>query len=434
MQQQTSALAPTLRSRVMHGVQTIARVFQRWRKRMWYRVCACIPGTRPFKRARCKRVARQAMERWRQYRRLSGIDTSTKHRTWHRIRVMRNQLLIMERRVNALHWIISIIIVTALLGVVVGGPLVLSGGNAGNFVIILLGGGFLVSIPIWLAVVRDWILPPPYPRGAVMIIVVMVIGYGLLWWLASAQSPNLSVVERVLLIPIVFYSSFLVLISVVSVAQQYVRFYRRNTYPDSIIVDRLLHILLLLDHQPTRWTDLAFRRKLMDLLEEVAITMEYHYPRVFASGDVITTVTVQDTARQMALPIRQLKLWLSTPKADTMPQFTAVIRAYFVQAVEQQWDAWPRETPPHQTPAVRRRVWMTWVQHTVRLILTALVPLGLFYLVQVLQQPFTETQWTWITIGGVLWICITIVAAVDSRFDQKLASLKDVWNWLRSTS
>lgn len=408
----------TLAGRYM---QWIIKCFQMLHRRsiwLWYWLQVTIPGSAPFQRECRKRV----VQRVRHYQHLPWIDPVRMHQTRRRMRILESRVIELDMRIGVAGMAVVLFSV---------GSITLMIWNELRMLTPLGGVTFFVATVCMIGVetIRSTIFPlrPNQFVNTINIpflgvIVGFTISYSVLWWWFVPRMP----MAAAGLVPLIAFLGLLLgLTLLIAMVRPLIHAYRRTTYPDAVIVDRLLHILRLLDHQSAQWRELRFRRHLIDLLEEVALTIEHAYPRVFAGGDIVTTLTFQDTAHQMATAVRDLKQWLYTPKPDTYDHFAETIHTYLLIAVDQQWDAWPRVCPPHPTPAARWRRWTAMLFHRGRIVLSALLPIGMYYLVPGVKEMVPDAYRAEILTVLWGWCGVLLLQLLYPNISQIFSTMKD---------
>jgi hypothetical protein len=113
-------------------------------------------------------------------------------------------------------------------------------------------------------------------------------------------------------------------------------------YPDSMIVDRLLEILIGLENSQLFWSTTDFRRSIIDDLEKVAVYIENSLSYKFRTNDIKLDLWQKDITKQIAASIRLLKRWVFTPKTDTRIQLIDKISFVFSCAALGNWDSLDR--------------------------------------------------------------------------------------------
>jgi hypothetical protein len=174
--------------------------------------------------------------------------------------------------------------------------------------------------------------------------------------------------------------------------------------------------------QPAEWGSLEMKHELVGCLEIIANCLQHDLPRRLAS-DIATDGWFHQMAEQMATAQRALKSWVLMPKPDTREQFIARITATFVHAATGEWDALARSESEPQT---QRQRWHTRVTDVSTAIVIALLPLLGFWGIQ--QSPLTIPQPAagYVTIGGLVWLVLTLLISLDTSFHTKLRVMEDV--------
>jgi hypothetical protein len=194
-------------------------------------------------------------------------------------------------------------------------------------------------------------------------------------------------------------------------------------YPDALLVDGLINILLMVEEDPEHWTELSFKRRLLGRLEEISICVERALPRQLRSGDDLTDIWLSEKAAQFAAALRDKKKWVLTPKLDTRDAFIRCMRHYLIIAAVHDWDSLERITPEQLS---RPRAWQSRATTALRTLVVAGMPLAGLWLIQQTSFLLAGTIAEYATAGALLWAMLALITTLDPQFQTKIAAIKDV--------
>ncbi|WP_203841758.1 hypothetical protein [Winogradskya humida] len=181
----------------------------------------------------------------------------------------------------------------------------------------------------------------------------------------------------------------------------------------------LSEMLDLLDDisRPARRADLAWRRRRLQTLEQVALIIESDLPATFAAPDAHTAEQLRRRARGAAAAVRELKYQLVTGPAGGWRRIEGVLKAD-IAALATGSLARLRYAEP-ASARVQTRSRRQLVAYMVRILLFAGLPLG----VVLVSQPwlrFSETILNWARLLGVGWALVYVLGTVDPTFADRL--------------
>lgn len=198
--------------------------------------------------------------------------------------------------------------------------------------------------------------------------------------------------------------------------------HRNSHIPDSLIVDTLLAILDDVENCPHDWGKLREKRYLISKIETAANVMQHDLAKQFHTSDQTTNIWFSQTSLQIAAYLRSYKKWILTSKPDTRDYFISQLAQDLIAAISGDWDGFKKETPAHITRPERLFMLLAFV----RLILLAILPFGVMWLVQktplALQDPIVE----YAKLGTIIWSMLTFISAFDPTFVTKISAIKDL--------
>lgn len=194
-------------------------------------------------------------------------------------------------------------------------------------------------------------------------------------------------------------------------------------YPDSIIVDKLLDILIKLEKSQLFWNTTDFRKSIIDDLEKVAVHIENNLSYKFRTDDIKLDLWQKDIAKQIAASIRLLKRWVFTPKTDTRIQLIDKISFIFSCAACGNWDSLDR-TPIDNISFVE--VFRSRSIILGKKFLVIILPIFLFWVFQ--KTPFSLQGDLYNYVCAVIFIIAILIFLMefDSDFSARISTLKEL--------
>jgi hypothetical protein len=410
-----------------------------------------IPGTRLFKRRVWKYALRVAKKYRCQFENLDSIDEETKACLRSTVRHRANQLGMARMWQSSILfadfplWVLIAILLLSMA--VVGVASWIFGVNVNFeifvtalvFFLFLLSAVFILLTPflaIW-AKIRGPLSPDigPHLRLSALVlfqfdvIVALFLGWGAVveGWVGA--SSNITAEQFNTIQAAVYTITVVVLWLEVTlgskvIGQRIEQAWIRRKTPDALIVSNLVQILYVVESQS--WTSWSTKNELLELLEEIAVTIEKGIRRSIRLDDAVTDSWLGERSRRMSAAMRELKKWVITPKADTREHFIEWIRRDLIIAVQGNWDAWEQAKPGKLT----RKQWVARVYSVIRTLGIAFGPLALFYAVQQTPWALIGTPANTLTIIAFLWMVITLIAAFDPLFEPKIDAMKNVTDML----
>lgn len=166
-----------------------------------------------------------------------------------------------------------------------------------------------------------------------------------------------------------------------------------------------------------------FKRELMSRLERIAVTIEHYLYRKLPSGDVATDTWYREMVKQVAATFREQKKWILSPKPDTRDQFIRCLADSLVCVASGNWDGLERTEPQKFSVP---KLWRSRVVILLRTLLIGSAPLSVLWVVQQTPLALKEPTSQYVAIGGLIWAMLTLIAALDPLFRDKIIALKDV--------
>jgi hypothetical protein len=198
---------------------------------------------------------------------------------------------------------------------------------------------------------------------------------------------------------------------------------RNARYPDAALADELLQIVVMVKSKPRQWRNLAFKRRLMNKLEDAASCVQRNLPRRLRSGDVGTDVWIAKTADEIAAALRAQKKSLLTAKPHFRSQFLAQITTNLVHAFSGNWDDMDKAEPKKISLS---QSWRARVVEVFRVSLTGGIPLLMVWGIQQTPLALQGALFETVTIVAIIWAILTLLAAFDPLYSAKIISLKDI--------
>lgn len=305
----------------------------------------CVPGTHRFRQRYQKASVEFARTRLKEYNGLSSIDTTTKALLSRSVRHSINRVQMIEQWAAASSRYFSMKL--PLLLAVITTPFFVrhwihpSLSNIG-WLLVTAGGIVicLVSIVIFMIIPIVFLVLHKYETLVSSCIIIFIISAALIipHYLIPAHSLDSQISNYMMLC---FFASAEALWVSVFVAVGVIRllnFRISRHYPDAIVVDGFLGILIDLETKPKEWTKMSYRRQLMQSLEGVAVVIESCLWRPLASGDTDTDTWMRQELKKVAHYLRSTKRWILKPMSDTRENFKRHIATNFVHAATGEWD------------------------------------------------------------------------------------------------
>lgn len=192
--------------------------------------------------------------------------------------------------------------------------------------------------------------------------------------------------------------------------------------PDSSVIVTLIQILESTENEKYS-TDLASRRRVIHLLEDVGVSIEQDLPVCLRTGDYLTDTWFSDVASKMAANFRGYKKWILTPRTDTHREFIRRIGENLVIVASGRWNE--LELIVAERVTTRRKIFERVVSLG-RVAITALLAPVLFWGLQRTEFALKGPTAEYATIVAVLWFLVTLLGVLDPFFGAKIAAIKDL--------
>lgn len=175
-------------------------------------------------------------------------------------------------------------------------------------------------------------------------------------------------------------------------------------HPDAVVVDQLIETLALAERYP--WAKrFDLRQRLLDHIETIARSMEYDLPRKLEPRDPATAAWLVRSYEEKAVALRSLKRWVCLPRDDTPAHLCPRIATALISGASDDWDALERLP----VESLRQR-WWTRVARWLRTLAIALLPLGVWALLQQSGWALEGTSPQYIKLVVSAWALLTILA------------------------
>jgi hypothetical protein len=184
---------------------------------------------------------------------------------------------------------------------------------------------------------------------------------------------------------------------------------------DVLIYQQSKTLLALSENDRAKWNSFEQKRVIMHKLEDIAKLLTRHLARNLRSGDASTDIWFEGEARRIAQAFRNQKQQILAPKQDTQEQFTLRMSSNLKCILTGSLG----ELPSADIPKIAARNWAHSLFHFARIVLSALVPLAVFLLIQSTSLAFEKPVSDYILLGVLIWIAISIIAVTDPDLTQK---------------
>ena len=178
----------------------------------------------------------------------------------------------------------------------------------------------------------------------------------------------------------------------------------------------LIAVVLALETERKRWTNLYFRRSIMARIEGIAVRIEHDLRRELATSDSATDEWARETTKRIASAFRLQKRELVTPGPSTREQLITANAQNLVYVVNSNWSALP-QADVQTAPKPR-------AYSILRTVVAALVPLAIVatgILIGVWPAGVIREA---SVAAAIAWLVVTILASIDPLFNDKLNAIK----------
>lgn len=201
---------------------------------------------------------------------------------------------------------------------------------------------------------------------------------------------------------------------------------RQRFVPNAIVADLFLQVLSKTEKQQHQWNDVNFKREIIRRLAEIAACVEADYSMSLRTGDAGTDGWQRQTAEQIGAGVRNLIMWVYTPKADTRAQFINRVTSYFICAVSGDWDGFERAQPQVVS---RPELLRSRLRSAVTAVASAIIPLVVLVVVQRLKL-IEGVVLSYLTVGAFIWTGLSLLSHVDPSYGSKLTAIKEISSFL----
>ncbi|GEM_PF-6393937 len=198
---------------------------------------------------------------------------------------------------------------------------------------------------------------------------------------------------------------------------------RNALYPDAVFANELLQVVAMVKSKPRQWRVLAFKRQLMNQLEDAANCVQHNLPNRLRSGDAGTDAWLVKTANEIAAAVRAQKRMLLPTKPHSRAQFLEHVTNNLLPALSGNWDELEKATP-EKIPFPQN--WLARAAELLRVSFTGGIPLLLVWSIQQTPLALQGTLFETVTTMAILWAILTLLAAFDPLYSAKIVSLKDI--------
>ena len=409
-------------------------------------ILSAIPGTRAFRQRVRESILKDARRRRQAFVLLSSLDSTSKDQIRPRVRRFQNRLAVIgvwETTVTV--YITVLFLVGAFLAVGYveksGMPDPLStvqepGGWLGlllSVVMILMffGWVFVFLWPTMIANKYKFLVPASLQ---ITWLILAVAGYAISYYYLATNLNNWSTSKYLIFTVVIMRGAyiflgllfvFMIIMPVIVALTSAFERRRRSLYPQAVISESLMTVLIWLDIGEDEWMESANRAEIVTGLERAASCLERNLAGQLRAGDTLTNVQVSNATAEMAYALRSLKQWALTPKPDTYEHLRRRVAESFLSATRGHWDSLPRATPPKLTLAEGVS---SKASRALKTLLSGSIPLVTLVAVRRLGIPLEGQIGQYATLGVILWSALTLLRLIDPEFKSTLEASSVIKN------
>jgi hypothetical protein len=174
------------------------------------------------------------------------------------------------------------------------------------------------------------------------------------------------------------------------------------------------------------WDSPENRQALLGWLETGAACLEKFLPARLRGADPVTDAWMRERYKEMATGLRSLKKWVLLPRADTRAYFEARVLQTLREAARGDWDGLYREAPETLSRPQRLQILAGSIARAGRVLLAGSLPLLILTGLQRSGFALPPAIAASLTLGGIAWAAVTVLAWIDPDFKVKLDFLSTV--------
>ena len=233
-------------------------------------------------------------------------------------------------------------------------------------------------------------------------------------------------ISSALVSAVVYILGAYISIPIISVFTNLMLSRRRKKFPVALFVHNLIEALYSVETCKQTWTELETKRIIMRKIEEAARVVGERIAPELPTFDIETDATIRRRLDAIAAAIRAKKYWVCTPKDDTRERLVETLSKSVINAALGNWDY--LETGEKSKLATREskarvRVFLVGV-------IVASVPF-LVYQAAILTNFLPEGALAnYLQVGVVIWAILSLLYAIDTRFGEKVETLKSLASML----
>ena len=406
---------------------------------LWKRASPSIPGTQRYRRRYREVIVKRAKQRLKKFNELEILNEVTKTRLVTKVRHYENQLSIIDSwQIYIGRAIINTQVNVILWTSILGPPIIIGLWLKPGYPIISWVGLYFLQLYCTLLAVIIMLLPLiTLPRAGRLFLtiqstwlisVALAYATSLYRLLVVARTTNFSLITfgaaSSLAAALLFFIGY-GFIRMTEKAINYKVHREKTLHPDAIMIDGLITLLFLVEKRPADWTKLAFKRRIIRELENIAICIQNDLPGQLSAYDEVTDVWLTEEVSWIAASFRKKKKWILTPKSDTRNQFMREIANEFIYVASGEWDKLGR-SEPERVPRSQKS--LSRIKGILSGLFMGFTPVIILLIIQqtplAIMGPIAE----YLTVGVIIWASLSMLAIFDPHYSDKISSLSTITN------
>lgn len=213
---------------------------------------------------------------------------------------------------------------------------------------------------------------------------------------------------------------FILLIGIITWYIQYAmdRSFNIN-HPEVVITIKLIDLLFYVESRPASWEYISYKRNLLSDIAEVATRIQYDLPRKLSIGDDEADRWTKSFTAGIAAALRDKRRLVFTENKEDFKKDLAQALQHVIPGNWQNLD--------HAEPQVLTRSdKFSYVKKILQAIIIGLLPLVIFWAIQLTKYAIAAPLADTILIISIIWLILSIFAAVDPLYKDKVNALKGV--------
>lgn len=198
---------------------------------------------------------------------------------------------------------------------------------------------------------------------------------------------------------------------------------KESLFPIAIVVERLSDTLIGLEKYSNRWTELEFRRDLINRLGKVARLIEFSVPKQLECSDDYINRWSKQSFKKIAATFRSLNKWVITPQQKTYDDLMALLARYLELIILGRWGE-INQTELEQI-TLTKKGWAI-LRGILSGTIVGLVPLLVILIAQGIGVEIEKNVFDYLKIGAIIWAVLSIASTLDPQFKDKVGYFKDL--------